>query len=347
MKYRMTVCLAAVALLAACGGEGSSPPPTSGPAPAPSPSPTPTPTPIAYTTFANLTGEQVFNPICATGAQNDGSSPNYQVANDPVDRSSLAVAFSQPRGIWTLTDPGSEPSEPDIDYTFGPADIVGDTNGTAVVYQRSVAGSGTQRFSVRNSDADSLKLQYARALQFVRAVAPDGAVPTILDTRCVFGVNTVAEDGLPTGRVEYGKVKILGTAVLPRSNFDDPTRRFDLVNSTGSFAVDFAASQLIVTLNLEGREIRADGSLSSTVTKIGTLVSRETYFHAEAPNGVAQTRFVGYFATDGISGFDSFTGGFFGPKAAEAGLSFTARPDETITGLNGTFEVSGVVLAAR
>ena len=338
MKFAHVTLCASVALLTACGGGGSS---TPAPSPAPTATATPTPSPSPSppsTPNAKMPGGQACRPACVN-IENGGTG-----FTDGVDRRASAsdetLFFTQATQTWAfdLTTPGQDRKE------FGPADQLATSPPGRIAYERANLGGGTDAFTVALRDFRGLTLDYVRGTDFVgnRSTGP------FLGLACVFGVPTVVEDQAPTSVVTYSQIAVSGVALRVDGTTGLVTGTFDLSDSTATFEVDpDANSQIETIINVRGREILANGDLSTTILDFATNGSGQAAITTEfGTDNVERGAYSGTFQFNGVMPpAQQFTGWFYGPQGVEAGYGFAFKADDPNS--SDEFVIAGQVFAKR
>lgn len=332
------------ALLASCGGGdgGSSPPPTGGgggtPTPSPTPSPTPTPT---YQTVVQLTGNQTFATSCATYNFDPTISPNFGATSAFQFGEGFQLRFTDSNDSWSFIQEGSTGPGSETTFTFAPGDIVANPPANTVLYRRMPAGSLLE-LALRNGQQTGFTTDYLRTSLFtnVAAAGPQGSAR--LDSLCVYGVPTVAADTFPSATATYSSINVSGTATL--MNSAQRVTTFSLRDSTATFSLNGQTNTVTMSIQLVGREIMPDGSLSNTTTMLPAITAGSGMV---ANRGTPSVRtFDGNFTTGGIQELRSgFAGAFFGPQGSEVGFSFRAYP--LTNNPNESYEIAGIVVARR
>lgn len=321
--------LGAVAVLlavAGCGGGGSgggTSAPVVSASPSPAPSPTATATPVAYSKFADLTGDQNFSTACAA-LQFENSSPTPVAATEFGD--GLALVYAAGPQTWTVAG----------DFlptlTFGPADVDATAPAPTRAYAKVVDGF-TTRLTIGVPTPGGTALDYARGLA-LRAVRPGSTFAR--QYQCVFGVPTLATD-LPTASVTYARAGVNGSATLVDAQFAIKT--YAIAGSTVAVTFDPVAKRVTGTIRLSGILQTANGPS-------GNAVDLGTYAITAPLSATGRTSFYASTlpSTDRNSQYSSLGGWFFGPQARELGASFEIYSTDA-TG--GRLSVLGNLIASQ
>ncbi|HEY0412728.1 MAG TPA: transferrin-binding protein-like solute binding protein [Allosphingosinicella sp.] len=285
---------AAACLLSACGGGGTSG--GVGIIPAPPPPPPPAAT---YPSFAALTSsQQVALTGIAVGRTDrsgaGGSTPGVNaIEARPYANGSLSIAYDAATNSYTIRDGAAS-------QAFAAADLRPDFafNGPAFQnYARGVGSASEDYLSLYRpgGGGGDVALTYTTLAMWTRLRFTDDGTTTTTRTDATWGVGgfeTVASDMPRTGGASYaGPLRgqyVNGTAV-------------ENVTGQARLVADFAAASVRADLFLN-----RSGASTLTVGGTGTI---------------AAARFLGSLAGGGYSG--TFDGAFFGPRAAEMGLSFS------------------------
>lgn len=284
--------LLAVSMLAACGGGGGT---SGGVGSTPPPPPPPT---VTYNSFGNLTTDQVIVLSGVTFRTNNtlGTSSTVVTAR-PFSNTPLRIGYNSATGGYTVqTQNGST--------SFLPADIDPNLtyNGPAFT---NYAKSATDRYDFLSlykpaGGGDDVPLTYTTLVSTTRVIS-DGATQSSQHDNMygVGGFQTVSSDMPRAGSATY-------TGPLRGASVNGETIR-------GVFG------QARLMANFGAQTVQADlflnGVTGSTIVVGGT--------------GTIQSNFFGgNLSGEGYSG--AFDGSFFGPQAAEMGLSFL------VTGSDGT-----------
>lgn len=333
------------ALLASCGGGdgGSNPPPTGGggtPTPTPSPTPSPTPTPT-YQTVAQLTGDQTFATSCATFNFDPAFSPNFGASAAFQFGEGFRLRFTDSNDTWSFIQEGSTGPGSETTFTFAPGDIVPNPPANTVLYRRMPAGRLLE-LALRSGQQTGFTTDYLRTSLFTNIETASAAGSARFDSLCVYGVPTVAADTFPAATSTYTSINVSGTATLMNSARRVTT--FSLQDSTATFSLNGQTNAVTMSIQLVGREIMPDGSLSSTTTMLPAITAGSGMVRNAGTPSVRT--FDGNFTTGGIQELTSgFAGAFFGPQGSEVGFSF--RADPLTNNPNESYEIAGIVVARR
>ena len=271
--------------------------------------------------------------------ENDGTG-----FTDELDREANAsdetLFFSESTQTWEfdLTTPGQDRR------TFGPADLVADPPPGRIAFERANAGGSVDLFTVTLREFGGITFDYLRGTDFVG----NRNTGAFLGTACVFGVPTVIEDEPPTTVVTYSQVTVSGVALRVDATSGLITGTFDLSDSTATFVVDpDADSQIESVITVRGREIFANGDLSTTVTEFVTdgfgQAAINTVFGAD---NVERGAFTGIIQINGVMpAGPKLTGWFYGPQGIEAGYGYALQTDDPNS--NDTFVIAGQVFAKQ
>lgn len=321
----VTACL----LLASCGGEtGSSPPSGGTPTPSPSsstPTPSPTPSSTGYSAFNQLTGSREFNAGCGNLFGTGGNTSTEGFGSYPGNPEALAHKYDAASEGWQIEGYARDDSNgPKYTYQFGPADLQPGWNNMSILYGKTETDGFGTRYSIMQPMLGASAAQYARE---TRLVARPGT--NEIDIHCVIGVETQQADSLPSGDFAYNSSAVAGTAT-------SSTAEYDLGESTANWSGNGTSLQFTMTLNLKGRQITPSG-LSPTVINLGNYQTSYGWLHPPSKY------FSGaLFLKDGVIA-GSFGGAFFGPQGTEMGYGFSGYGSES--GIN--FQFGGTVLARR
>lgn len=296
---KLTGAAAALSLLSACGGGGAA----GGVAVIPPPPPPPPPPPAAvYPSFATPTSNQQVPLSGVVLSRTDVSTSTGQtqgatsVAAKPFSDGSLSISYDAATSSYTVHD-GSR------SQTFRPADIRPDfgINGPAFQnYYIENAGPTQQDYLSLyrpGGGGGDVALTYTTLSEWVRISYTDSndgrtRTTTSQDVMGVGGFETLASDMPRTGTASYaGPLRgyhVNGTALL---------------NVTG---------QAQLSANFAAGTVQADLFLNRA--GFSTLL-------VGGAGSIASSRFGGTLSGGGYSG--PFDGAFFGPAAAEMGLSFS------------------------
>ena len=285
-------------VLSACGGSGGlSSTPTPAPAPVPTPTPTPTNTSLPATlseTFTAASAKTIATIGNATGAASDVSPSRSSYGT-------LSVAYDAAANSYTIADEAAS-------RTFTSADTR--TSDGAFEYYTQVEGTTTNELKLFRSGASNQTL----ALTYVSYANWSNEIRGTQTTRqlaryAVFGVPTTTATMPRTGTATYAGVAD-GTAIVGG-------QAYSLLGSTGTVSADFATGVVRTTLALSGSD---PVSNSAGSTALGTLTGVGAV-------STGTSRYTGTISGLGSNVSGSFGGGFFGPGAAETGLSFSALGD--------------------
>lgn len=291
----MPCCVLAAIALASCGGGGSRPIAT----PVPPPAPPPAPPPPVYASFAApagdqqvpLTGVQVTNTV-SYGVGILATVPETTAVGYSSGR--LSISYNGAAGSYTVRD-NARSSE------FRPSDInpTDNTHGGAFVnYRHNRTPDAEDRLALYRptGGGGEVALTYTTLALWTRATVDLSGNVERVHHNAVWGVGgfeTVAGDMPRTGNATY---------IGPLRGFD-VTDAARAVTGQSRLTADFAA----LTVQAELSIIRGG-------------------FPTLLLNGAGQinsSRFSGALNGGGYSG--SYEGAFFGPRAAEMGLSFLVR----------------------
>jgi hypothetical protein len=322
---------AALALtLVACGGGGdSSPPPTGGGGgtPAPTPTPTPTPTSVAYTKFADLTGNRQFQAGCA-GLRSDGQRIDAFGFGRFNNDEKLSIDYDIPGQSWTVA--GQSLNGTGFNWQFTQAMIQTNPPANTVYYLKNNADGSAERFYVGNQPIGGTTPEYMRGSLLNYRIS--GGPPEW--RYCVFGVPTTLADTRPATTVSY-TTRVSSIGFLGNSS---TVAQYDLSESTATISANPTTGEIPVTLQLVGRqftptglsETRVDfGTYSGTATINGTVASFNDALR-DSPNRAIQG--------------GNFGGWFFGPQGIEIGMSFSLRAND---GAGNVYTATGTVTGRR
>jgi hypothetical protein len=327
MTNRFLMSASLALLLAACGGgdgSGSAPPTGGGATPTPTPSPSPTPTPVSYTRFADLTGTQRFDAICAgtrdRGFLGGGLLP--ELASSFGE--SITITSNRTGPDYTIaTDPRLS-TEQSFLLAFNQSDR--DPTPNTERYSRAGNAGFTNRFSVSTPLGNGAPYEFSR---FGQIITRNG-IGDILTLGCAYGVPTLPSD-VPTAAATYRNTVIFGTMALIELDGNGPRSDYVMSPSEITLTTNPATGQVAFDLNLKGRLVTG-GTVSTEVTDFGRFVSE---LSADNRDG----RFRGNLEIPGGITPGNTAGGFFGPRGREAVISFSLL---TRDGENRRLVVAGV-----
>lgn len=327
-----TAALSLAISLAACSG--GTPTPSPSPTPTPTPTGTPTPTPVTYATFP-LTAATEFGTINAyTSYTGDPSGAGTLVlgtagVEGPSTRFRLAVLADPTAATSTTAEVLRENTE---ETRFVAADLTAGTPPATTVMEYAFTQNGTtagQTFRgefLNNTVATKVTTDTQLALTrtsysaYLRADSTAGAHRI---TYGVWGYPTVAADMPATGTATY-TARVAGRIVTGGAG--GTVLR---ANGTVTVTVNFATGSVTTTATV------TTGPLGGAQTAYGT-------FTGTGAIAVGATTFTGNFnAASPIPG--NLAGAFFGPQAAELGISFAASG--TVGGVDSRF--IGVVVGKK
>jgi hypothetical protein len=245
----------------------------------------------------------------------------------------VAIAYDATAKTYTVTAPNNTV------LTFGPADLLTATTNPANTDARVIAyhvNSGTtpaSTFQIVTPSIGGVDLTYTRVgagLKFTNFGTPSSITDIIVG---VFGVPTISSDMPKTGSATYSKVQVNGSTTIYTTGIPAPVQgglQYSLSTSTGTFSADFAAGTIQTTLNLIPTTpsgfpatITLPTIGSSTATGTGSIATGTSNFTGTFGSSLAYTN-------------GAFSGGFFGPQAAEFGYSFVFAGNAPGTGAYGT-----------
>ena len=309
MKFGTASALVIALALSACGGGGSSGGGTGGggttptPSPTPTATPTPTPTPVAYTKYADLTGNQTFKTACAgsedaatfsipfgqgTTIASDRSIPDYRISSDG---SGLSGPFSV-----TFNQSNRDPAAP----------------ATVEAYVKANANNFNERFVIGNISVGTTALEYVRSGQII----VQSPTRRLVNMFCAFGVPTLTSDR-PATSVAYVNSRFVGSLRVVQNVGAGPVTTYSISASTARLNANPANGQITVTINLIGREI-VGGVASATETPLGTFTGTTSI------DGTVQS-FSGLVLDSNNTVAGTFGGWFFGPQGREAAFTFNIQ----------------------
>jgi hypothetical protein len=301
-------------LLAACGGgDGSgSPPPTSGgggtPTPTPTPTPSQTPTPVSYTRFADLTGTQTFQAICAgtrdRGFLGGGLLP--ELASSFGE--SITITSNRAGPDYTISTDPRQSVEQSFLLAFNQSDR--DPTPNTERYSRVGSTGFINRFSVSTPLGNGAPYDFSR---FGEIIARNGIGDTFT-LGCAYGVPTLLTD-FPTTAATYRNTVIFGTLALIEIDGNGPRRDYVMSPSALTLTTNPTTGRVTFDLNLKGRLVTG-GTVSTEETDFGRFVSE---LSADDRDG----RFKGILELPSGVSTGSTAGGFFGPRGREAAFSFS------------------------
>lgn len=381
MICRKSFTASALALaLVACGGGGDSggpqtsapapapaptptpTPPTTGdlnittpgpnPSPTPMPTPTPTPTPVtSYTAFDDLTGLQSFRTACYGLASNGSNALGREHSSFFTDEELLS--FQVESNTWSISrffSPTQGNQAISEDVTFGSQDIPANASPDFFSFAKANLVGGTDGLIITKSQVQNVTFDYLRTALFTRtdSQAQRGR------TWCVFGVPSETEDTFPIERTEYATIVVSGVGFIEDEVANTLSPAFDIKDSIATLSVDVDDEEEVVsTLQLRGREIMSDGSLSTTLTDFESLDYAFSAINT-APNSALsladpeteRAEFRGNFALNDTSLIGAnYLGWFFGPQGNEVGYAFSIRI--RLNGQGETLHFIGTVQARQ
>ena len=299
---------AAALSLSACGG-GSSPSPT--PTPTPTTTPTPTPTPVAYSSFplttatefatldafTSFSGDLAAGPVTLGAAGTEIGSTRFRLAvlPDPTTATTGApqvVRENTEETRFVGTNIVTAPATTVTEYSFTQTGTTAGQTSTALFLNNTVTGKVTT-----DTTLNLLRTSYAG---WLRTDATNGA------NRYTFGVwgyPTIASDLPTTGTATY-TAKISGRGVAAAA--------------TGGATLSTLTGNVTITVNFATGLVTYSATVNSTVGAVtavfGTVSGTGAY-------GTGATQFTGSFGpTSPLAG--TVAGTFFGPQAAEIGITF-------------------------
>jgi hypothetical protein len=319
IAMRKMMMLPFLALVAGCGGEsgtGSTAGSSGSATPVPAPAPAPAPAPI-YPRYSELLGNQTFKTSCAL---NNVSPPDGFAS--PFG-SNVSLNYLAATDSYALVGPF-------VNAAFGPSDLDPAAPAGSKRYLKPVNGF-TERFSLGPLRAAATNLEYT---QFVTSQTrlQTGA---IVNHMCIFGVPTLVTDAPSGSNIPFAKVSVSGTAWVTEGNVN---RGYTLsTNSTATLAANVTTGRVTVTMRLVG-----SFSVPTTATPVPDINLGD--FVGAGDIDVSQATISGQFDTTGnLVAANNFSGWFFGPRGAEAGLIFA------MTGYQGNtpVRVVGIVSAIQ
>ena len=313
MKFKSVALCASIAVLSACGGDGSSPPQP------PVATPAPTPPPLTYTPFAEITDDRVFNTACSGLRDNS----NQSLAS-PFN-TGFTFALAQENETWTIA--GETPTGESFDASFDENDIVEELRNRSISY-----AVDTDVFIPPSSVIQDLFAIFVPQTDEVRSRFVRVATGTIFPTdagvqekfRCVFGVAMQAADNLPSSTVTYSANLDLEGGALGASQRFNGTGIFNLDASTVTITSDSANDRLDFELSLIGRE------LVQNVDTDGSFVFTQTTFPLAELSGSAAVSegnpsFSGTVIDESGQVIGEVNGAFFGPQGIEIGIAIEGQ----------------------
>jgi hypothetical protein len=263
---------------------------------------TPTTPGVTYTRLADMSGDRTFQTAGVHYASAAGgiSGP----VADAVG-SGVVVRYTAASDSYQLTAPDGTTA------SFGPANFNASASSpnvpNVIVYQN---GSEALRLTVPTSSG--VALSYTLVGNWLH---PGTSGMNIYVA--VGGASTLASDMPRTGTANY-TIGVGGSAVVP-NGLGGATGNPLNGTSTGTFAANFGTGAINTSLHL----VSTGGTDFGTFTGTGTI-------------GSNSSGFTGTFAGTTSS---AFSGGFFGPQAAEVGMSyFIGTP---------TFSAAGAVTGVK
>lgn len=259
--------------------------------------PPPPPPAVTYNSFGNLTSDQVviLSGVTFTRSDNPFGSGATTVTHRPFSNSALRIGYNSATGGYTVQSHSGNQS-------FLPSDIDPSLTFNGPAFTNYAKGTSDYLSLYRPAGGGGdVPLTYTTLVSWTRAITVTGNTQT--DTMWgVGGFETVASDMPRTGSATY-------TGPL----------RGQSVNGTNIAGV---SGQARLTANFGTQSVQTDLFLNGV--RPSTLVVGGT-------GTIQSTRFAGNLSGEGYTGV--FDGAFFGPQAAEMGLSFlVSNPDGTTVG---------------
>ncbi|MEM6828708.1 MAG: hypothetical protein AAF553_12250 [Pseudomonadota bacterium] len=194
-----------------------------------------------------------------------------------------------------------------------------------IAYRKANLLGGTDDFSVTLQDFGAIGFDYLRGSSYLGQSGTNGF---FVNQSCVFGVPILVED-VRTDTVTYADIVVTGTAYLVDNDSGGILATFDLQDSSATFDFEGNAAEPIegkvnTTIQLRGREVQNDGSLSQTVTEFRSVDDIETFLiFGDSDRNRDLGAFEGdFFVQDPFTFRGRLTGWFYGPDAVEAGYAF-------------------------
>jgi hypothetical protein len=290
---------------------------------------------------AQLTGDQNFATSCATYNFDPAFSPNFGATSAFQFGDGFRLRFTDSNDTWSFVE--EEPTGPGstTTFSFAPGDIVANPPANTVLYRRMPAGRLLE-LALRNGQQTGFTTDYLRTSLFTNIAAAGAQGSARLDSLCVYGVPTVAADTFPAATATYTSINVSGTATL--MNTAQRVATFSLRDSTATFSLNGQTNTVTMSIQLVGREIMPDGSLSNTTITLPAITAGSGMVVSSGTPSVRT--FDGNFTTGGVQELRSgFAGAFFGPQGSEVGFSFRAYPSTNNSSEN--YEIAGVVVARR
>lgn len=269
----------------------------------------------SYTRFNNLSGAQT---MAASGLMYNVRMINGAITLT-VDASDPAIAtanYNATTGAVSLTGPQGRAS------SFTASDIVSQTT-AMTTYQKGVGSIPNlpavpaESLSVRTPSVGGVDLSYTRIGVWSIWSTALGYAET---STGAFGVNTLASDMPRTGSASY-TTAVEGSGGLNQSlianGFSSSVTnyRVDAATSTASFTANFGANSLTTSLNLSAFMQTGGGANGPVYSPVPTPLATLTGSGTISSTG---STFSGTLASgSGASLNGQFSGGFFGPQAAE------------------------------
>lgn len=307
MKIGVVSLVAPLALLTACGGGDSAPPPISGPSPTPTASPTPTP--VSYTPFSELQGSQLFESTCAVLNLTDNPVAEGIIPfarQDGVRFSYIAsFSFSEDEDSWRITGDT-------LDLRFTPDDRRPQQSDEVVIYTVQIASLAIQIFLFVTPEIEGTSAEYARLGAMTITRFDDQQ--KVYD--CAFGVPLDDGDTLPDTSVSYALTRASGT--LYRDPDAPDTERIFLSGTGGSLDLDRTQGRLRLSLDLRGVPSQDPDSSEEDLGK----------FTADIPLSGNPESFAGPLLDSTLREVGQFSGVFFGPQGTEIGVVFSANAQD-------------------
>ena len=305
LRSRSLMFVMGCAMLASCGGDSGSTPPSGGGGGTPTPSPPPTPSPT-YQTFAQLTGTQTFQTTCG-GIYSGAGSPLTPVGGMPLG-TGISIVSDRSQPSYDVSSDGTGLFST-FATSFTQADRDASVNGEAY---KKVAPSGfTERFSVFAVTQNGADLEYLRVSQIV-AENFQGYTSQI----CAYGVPTIATD-VPASTVTYDGLSFFGNAYVSENAGNGPTSTYRISSSTVTLQANPANGQIDFTIDLKGQLATPTGT-STMITDLGTFSGSATFDGSEP--GYSDIIVDSQNVASG-----NFGGGFFGPQGRTAAVSLSIQ----------------------
>ena len=279
-------------LLSACGGgsTGGGSVATSPPPPAPAPT---------NSTMTNLTVSETFQTASGSTSGNINAItgiPSGFTSAQSAFGSGVTVAYNASSDSYTVqvNQAGITASS-----TFGPAQFnTVDSDQYVDIYDRDI-GDESQQFLLYRGESSGFTLTYVTFGYWLRGRPASGSSLDLATSFFVAGIRTAATSMPSTGTASYE----VGAVGLWTDSLE-----VDILQGTATLSANFGTGSLSGTFDMSGVPVLAGGLRPFDLVSASASISGNTF--SGSMNGLSS----GYTGT--------WSGGFFGPNAAEIGGSF-------------------------